>query len=196
MSLFQLSQIQAEGFANKAGLSLFPYRKLRRRTHEVENAKHSFLMHTEFTCTEGKAQGSRPARTKDCPEEETGGLVLLLKKCGSGQRRQLYHLAVSERMVQHYLLGKVPTKQALLAIAVILELSMKEMGELLRDYGYSLSHSLANDAVVRWFWENRHDMSGADLLYAINDTLDCLKLPLLMTKQITRQEKAGMGREK
>lgn len=189
MSLFQLSQIQAESFANKAGLSLFPYRKLRRKAHGYENAKHSFLLHTEFTCTEGKTQGRRPVRINNCPAEETGSLAFLLKKCGSGQRRQIYHLAVSERMVQYYLLGKVPTKQALLAIAVILELPMNGMGELLRDYGYSLSHSLANDAVVRWFWENEHDMSGADLLYAINDTLDCLKLPLLMTKQIRRREK-------
>lgn len=49
------------------------------------------------------------------------------------------------------------------------------------------SGSLANDAVVRWFIENSNRTSGIELLYSINETLDILDLPLLLTKQINRQ---------
>lgn len=178
MSLFQLSHKQAESFANKAGLSLFPYTKLHYKAHEltslqselVGEAKLSLLMDREM----------------QLQEQPPIGLVEIIEKCSSGQRRQLYHLAVSERMIQYYLAGKTPTKQALLAIAILLELSVKGTEELLWGYGYSLSDSLANDAVVRWFWENNCILSRADLLYEINETLEYLNLPLLMTKQIRR----------
>lgn len=113
-------------------------------------------------------------------------LKILLKNCGSRQRRLLYSQAVSERMIQYYLTGKEPTKQALLAMAIILELPLTEMEELLRNYGYCLSLSLINDIVVRWFMDNKKNMKGAEMLYIINETLDTLELPLLMTKQINR----------
>lgn len=113
-------------------------------------------------------------------------LKILLKKCGGKQRRQLYHLAVSERMVQYYLKGKEPTKQALLAITIILGLSITETEDMLQNFGYCLSGSLANDAVVRWFMENANGTARAELLYSINETLDILDLPLLLTKQINR----------
>ena len=41
---------------------------------------------------------------------------------------------MSERMIQYYLAGKVPTKQVLLAIAILLELPIKEAEELLWEY--------------------------------------------------------------
>ncbi len=113
-------------------------------------------------------------------------LIFLLKNCNNRQRKQIYHLAVSERMIQHYLTGKTPTKQALLAIAILLGLASEETGALLRYYGYSLSRSLANDAVVHWFMEKDDGIPGAELLYSINETLDLLGLPLLLTKQINR----------
>lgn len=89
-------------------------------------------------------------------------------------------------MIQYYLAGKVPTKQALLAIDILLELPAKELEELLWGYGYSLSYSLANDAAVRWFLEDKRTLAGTDLLYEINEALEYLNLPLLMTKQIRR----------
>lgn len=181
MSLFQLTHKQAESFANKAGLSLFPYRKLCHEAHGLISSKCKFAENTKpslLTYREVQPQG--------WPSESPIGLVETLKKCTSGQRRQLYRLAVSERMIQYYLAGKVPTKQVLLAIAILLELPIKEAEELLWEYGYSLSYSLANDAVVRWFWENNSTLSGADLLYEINETLEYLNLPLLMAKQIRR----------
>lgn len=121
--------------------------------------------------------------TQTKPQDE---LKILLKNCGSKQRRQLYHLAVSERMVQYYLKGKEPTKQALLAITIILGLTITETEDMLQNFGYCLSGSLVNDAVVRWFMENDNCATRTELLYSINETLDILDLPLLLTKQINR----------
>ncbi len=178
ISLFQLSHKQAESFANKAGLSLYPYIKSHLKAHEftnlncksTENAESSFYPHSKL----------------QTQEQPPIGLAKILEKCSSGQRRKLYHLAVSERMIQYYLAGKVPTKQALLAIGILLELPAKELEELLWGYGYSLSYSLANDAAVRWFLEDKRTLAGTDLLYEINEALEYLNLPLLMTKQIRR----------
>lgn len=89
-------------------------------------------------------------------------------------------------MVQYYIAGKEPTKQALIAIAIILEYNEIEIDLLLRKYGYCLSKSLANDAVVRWFLQSSDGYHCTKLLYNINETLDSLNMPMLMTKQINR----------
>lgn len=162
MELFHLSPKQAESLANKAGLSLF-------NESLTPKSQHPLPVH-------GQAQAG--------PQSE---LKMLLKNCGSRNRKQLYHMAVSERMIQYYLAGKEPTKQALLAITIILELSVSGTAKLLQSCGYCLSGSLANDAVVQWFMENNKSASGADLLYSVNETLDILELPLLLTKQINRK---------
>ncbi len=116
------------------------------------------------------------------------GLEELIKVSGYPGRRAdlLRNAGVSERMFQYYLTGKIPTKQALLALAVIMELPLSRIEELLTRYGYCLSKSLPNDMVVLWFLNNDHRETGARLLDAINLVLDDLKLPLLMTKLIDR----------
>ncbi len=91
---------------------------------------------------------------------------------------------VSERMFQYYRAGKDPSKQSLLAIAISLELPLEEIQELLRMYGYVLSESLPNDAVVLWFLKNYQNTASQNisLIYSINDILQEMQLPLLMTK--------------
>ena len=113
-------------------------------------------------------------------------LAELLKNCGSAKRRLIYHSAVSERMLQYYIAGREPTKQALLAIAILLGLAENEIEPLLGQYGYSLSASLANDAVVRWYLERGGRKRTPGLLDEINGTLYDLGLPLLMAKTIRR----------
>lgn len=112
-------------------------------------------------------------------------LAELLENCGSAKRRLIYHSAVSERMIQYYISGKDPTKQALLAIAICLGMREAEIKDLLGKYGYCLSASLANDVVVRWYLCNGIG-AAQSLLAGINETLDDLGLPLLMTKAINR----------
>lgn len=90
---------------------------------------------------------------------------------------------ISERMLQYYVSEKkLPTKQALLAIAISFELPQEEIETLLRDYGFCLSNSLPNDAVALWFLRN--NSPSLALVFSINEVLADLELPLLMTKQI------------
>ncbi len=119
---------------------------------------------------------------------ESAGLFLcpkggdLLKNLQySGKYKHLCDNAmVSERMLRHYK-NKTPTKQALLAIAVVLEMNTEEINELLHKYGYSLSGSIEADVVLKWYIENSF-ISGNELLFQINETLQEMELPLLMTR--------------
>ena len=101
----------------------------------------------------------------------------------SGKPKELCSAAgISERMLRNYK-NAVPTKQALLAILTALNYSSAEMDKPLRSYGYCLSESLAADAVVRWYADNsRLKDNGAGLLNEINDVLEKMGLPLLMTR--------------
>lgn len=92
-------------------------------------------------------------------------------------------------MLQYYLAGRQPSKQALLAILILLEYTDAEeqLQAALNAHGYCLSHSLANDIVVRWFLFARPPAEPAALLNDINITLHDLQLPLLMTRQSNRK---------
>lgn len=112
---------------------------------------------------------------------ESGGLMGRLKY--SGKPKDLCKAAgISERMLRNYK-KDVPTKQALLAIVIALNFSASEIDRILRSYGYCLSESIAEDAVVKWYvnyWKQRND--GTRLLNEINDLLEKMGLPLLMTR--------------
>lgn len=100
-----------------------------------------------------------------------------------GRQRIICNMAcVSERMFRHYVSGMIPTKQVLLAISITLNPSPPFINSLLKNCGYYLSKSLANDCIVLWHLKNRID-SRDHLLDSINGTLDKLGLPLLMTRQ-------------
>jgi hypothetical protein len=117
--------------------------------------------------------------------EHKNGLAEIIKQYKGKYCDLLNEAAVSERMFQYYIAGKEPTKQALLAIAISLRLPLDDIEKLLREYGYCLSKSLPNDAVVLWFLKDRNK-HGSMLLSSINNVLDDLDLPLLMTKLIDR----------
>lgn len=91
------------------------------------------------------------------------GLLLCARKNGLREvfehydgtyRELLQRAAVSERMFQYYMAGKEPTKQALLAIGIALEPPLDRLADLLHSYGYCISRSLPNDAIVMWFLTN------------------------------------------
>lgn len=89
---------------------------------------------------------------------------------------------ISERMLRSYK-SKTPTKQALLAIVIALNFSIPKIDMILRSYGYCLSESLAGDVVVKWYVNGlRQSKSGAAVLDEINDVLEKMGLPLLMTR--------------
>lgn len=88
---------------------------------------------------------------------------------------------ISERMLQYYKNGMIPTKQALLAISISLGLGVRDIQGLLMGHGFCLSKSLPNDLVV--FWGLKEFNRDSLCLYKINEILSDLELPLLMTKQ-------------
>lgn len=92
---------------------------------------------------------------------------------------------VSERMFRYYKV-KVPSKQALLALVVVLSMREEAVDRLLRKYGYCLSASIAGDVVVRWHIRQgiREKRNGKTVLFEINATLERMGLPLLMTRQL------------
>lgn len=112
---------------------------------------------------------------------ETGSLTQRLNY--SGKPKELCVAAgISERMLRNYK-SSVPTKQALLAIVIALGFPIPEIDRILRSYGYCLSESLAGDAVVKWYVDRSPSKNnGAGLLNEINDVLEKMGLPLLMTR--------------
>lgn len=68
-----------------------------------------------------------------------------------------------------------------MAIALSLHMSLDEMRAILKKYGYCLSESVAADMVVEWFLTNR-DNKGGDILSLVNEVLEEMGLPLLMTR--------------
>ena len=69
-----------------------------------------------------------------------------------------------------------------MAIAIALNCSIDELRLILIKYGYCLSASIAADAVVKWYLDTYPRASGKDILIEINETLQCMGLPLLMTR--------------
>jgi hypothetical protein len=118
--------------------------------------------------------------------ERENSFVELLSRYRGKYCDLLAAAGVSERMLQYYISGKVPAKQALLAISISLGLSIAEIEDALKNYGYCLSRSLPNDAVTRWHLE--HNRANSGVLAEINKALNDLELPLLMTKLIDRRE--------
>lgn len=89
---------------------------------------------------------------------------------------------ISDRMLRLYK-QKTPTKQTLTALAVVLNKNSGEIDELLHKYGYCLSDSIIADVVVKWYLKENKLNDGEILIFSINETLEKMGLPLLMTKQ-------------
>lgn len=104
-----------------------------------------------------------------------------LRDCRKEVRREIFYTVVSERMVEMYIAGKEPTKEILTALVVLLGVEREKIGSILGKYGYTLSLSLPNDAVVLWYLRNSR-RKGLPLLNDMNSTLDMLGLPLLTAK--------------
>lgn len=113
-----------------------------------------------------------------------GNLYEFLDMHYKGKLKELSENAlISERMLRYYK-KIIPTKQALLAIALSLNCGSSEINALLRSYGYCLSKSSAADIAVMWFIDNNTNKNGGMILSEINIVLDSMGFPLLMTRQI------------
>lgn len=62
-----------------------------------------------------------------------------------------------------------------------LNMNLDEQRTILKKYGYCLSDSVAADAVVKWFLDT-YPNAGEKILPAVNEVLEEMGLPLLMTR--------------
>ncbi len=89
---------------------------------------------------------------------------------------------VSDRMLRLYN-HKTPTKNTVMALALATMKNYSEIDNILHKYGYCLSDSIIADIVVKWNVSNHNiKYRSIILLDEINDTLDKMGLPLLMTR--------------
>ena len=90
---------------------------------------------------------------------------------------------ISDRMLRIYN-HKHPTKQTVIALAIAANKSCDEIDSLLHKYGYCLSDSVVSDVVIKWHINHYKAASNStQMLDEINDTLEKMGLPLLMTRQ-------------
>lgn len=88
---------------------------------------------------------------------------------------------ISERMYQYIMNGRNPTKETVLALAISLGFQLEETELLLKSAGYIFSKSLPNDMVILYLLTHPEECK-APLLYYINEVLQDLEMPLLMTR--------------
>lgn len=69
-----------------------------------------------------------------------------------------------------------------MAILIALDLSIDRQREILKKNGYCFSESSAADMTVLWFLKTYPHKDGRSLLIEINETLEKMGLPLLMTR--------------
>lgn len=68
-----------------------------------------------------------------------------------------------------------------MAIALSFDMNLDELRAILKKYGYCLSESVAADMVVQWFLTYHYE-EGGKILSMVNEVLEEMGLPLLMTR--------------
>ena len=92
--------------------------------------------------------------------------------------------SVSDRMLRHLKRGNHLKKEPILAVLIAMGQNIENIQRILKKAGYILSKSVPNDMVIMWMLENEpQNDNGTNLNYRINEALDSLDLPLLMTRE-------------
>ena len=160
--VFGLSDIQVEELANKAGLSMCFQNSSNSHTTTHMEINADNLLSKNFATDFNKLVSSYPGK--------------LMNLCDIA--------SVSDRMFRHIRNGKHLKKEPILALLVVMEQNLDKIQKLLKEAGYILSKSLPNDVVIMWLLENESlKFKGTSRVYYINETLNSLGLPLLMTRE-------------
>jgi hypothetical protein len=88
---------------------------------------------------------------------------------------------ISDRMFRYIKSGKFLRKEAVLALGISLNPEIDALHVFVKKAGYVLSDSIPGDAVVKWLLLNKKTGRTNPVMY-INEVLENLKLPLLMTR--------------
>jgi len=183
--LFELSDAQMEDLANKAGLSmnLHKTRFIGEETTDIltypeRNRDINLILHMQkspagnFTDSFNKLISTYPGK--------------LIDLCATA--------SVSDRMLRHIKNGKHLKKEPILALLIAMGQDLNSIQRLLKEAGFVLSKSLPNDVVIMWLLENMPlEDKGTSCIYFINETLEALELPLLMTREKRDQSNGNIN---
>ena len=179
--LFSLSHAETEALANKAGLSLYSI-KLDPRSYSPFQLSSKNTVDKHIHIKENLNTDFSPAENFINTNFIKHFNALL--STYSGKKNELCEAAlVSDRMFRHIKSGKYLRKEPILALLITMGLSLEDIQKALKKAGFILSRSMPNDIVIIWMLENElSNHKGAKRLYRINELLDSLELPLLMTR--------------
>lgn len=172
--LFELTYHQTEELANKAGLSL-SYLIDGLTISESELSKELFFYDDIDDRISHHGHKDKVAFTTQLDDIITLSGRKLTDLCKDA--------LISERMVHHMRKGQHLRKEAIIALFIVLEQELENIQVLLKKAGYILSDALPNDVVIMWLL--RHEvcfLNGANRLLKINDVLEEMDFPLLMTR--------------
>lgn len=88
---------------------------------------------------------------------------------------------ISERMYQYIMKGSNPTKETVLALAISFGFELEETKLLLKSARYVFSKAMPNDMVTLYLLTHPEECKSP-LLFYINEVLQDLEMPLLMTR--------------
>jgi len=179
--LFSLSFDEIEKLANKAGLSL--NNNIFKDKYKINMVSLNTEFSDELFPDISKIVVKSKMKEKIINKEFAVHFSYLLSKY-KGTKTDLYRAAlVSEKMFYYMKSGKNIRKEPILALLIAMELDLAEIQIALSKAGFILSKSLINDMVIMWVLEHKvHNKKGSQRLFIINEILDELGFPLLMTR--------------
>jgi len=185
--LLGLSDIDTEKFANEAGLSL---EFIELDVENINNAKiaRSIEISAElFPYNIPKTSYKKPKYITVIDKSNYTGFVKrfnILMSTYDGKIDDLCQSAlVSDRMFRYIRSGKHLTKESILAILITINCTLDDIQDCLKKAGFILSNSLPADMVIMWTLKNDlPNIKEVNPVHYINETLDNLRLPLLMTR--------------
>ena len=172
--LFYLTDCEAELMANRAGLSL-------------EFVRPKITMNRASNQKWETARELSPRRATAGDVQESADFIECFEVLLRTYPKRVVDLcnlaSVSERMFRHIKNGRHLKKEPILALLIAMNCPLNSIQDCLKRAGFILSKSMPADVVVLWVLENERCLSNKiGPIYQINETLDSLGLPLLMTR--------------
>ena len=185
--LFELSYAETEGLANKAGLSL---EFLKSKTKDFSANMANQTLEFSIELSPYGVSTNLAGQLNEAPFTEIPNFKDFIECFNStvsaheGKISDLCEAAmVSERMFRYMKKGEHLKKESILAVLISMKCPAQYIIRCLNKAGFTLSESIIFDSVVLWSLENRNsNTKKTNLVYDINETLDSLGLPLLMTR--------------
>ncbi|MBD5089834.1 MAG: hypothetical protein HDT30_13670 [Clostridiales bacterium] len=142
---------------------------------------HNAAVLFRLTDQEAETLANKAGLTLYSDKPFSDALEEILQKYGIKGSSCYKRTTISERMYQYIAKGRKPTKETVLALSLSLDLKLEEIEMLLKNAGYVFSKALPNDMVIFYMLTHRQECK-APLLFHVNEVLQELELPLLVTR--------------